>query len=228
LLMAETSDSQPTAPGIMPRRRHPCGRPLGQPTTRRGRKQRAQERARETVADVKGVALAQPHRKGQEEWGRSTAVGRLILDGKVKPLDGQPTSVAIDAAHRYLKAYQGYLWAIDRARPWAGTTPASTRMHVATYVPEEGELVEPAPVRRSFSSDADVIEESERKLAAYSEVQRAIRSFVPNKKDAERIEKALHLAILDEPGEDWIAPFWIMYSLPQGLKGLVDFYGIGE
>jgi hypothetical protein len=101
-------------------------------------------------------------------------------------------------------------------------------MHVATYAPEEGELVEPAPVRRSFSSDADVIEESERKLAAYSEVQRAIRSFVPNKKDNERIEKALHLAILDEPGESWCAPFWIIHSLPYGLKGLVDFYGIGE
>jgi hypothetical protein len=228
MLMAETSDSQPTAPGIMPRRRHPCGRPLGQPTTRRGRKRLALERARETVADVKSVALDQPHRRGSEEWGRSTAIGRLLLDGKVKPLDGQPVSVAIDAAQRYLRAHQGHLWALDRARPWAGTTPASTRMHVATYVPEEGELVEPAPARRSFASDADVIEETERKIAAYSEVQRAIRSFVPNKKDNERIEKALHLAVLDEPAEDWVAPFWIVYSLPQGLKGLIDFYGIGE
>src|SRR5215207_4708675 len=133
--MAESFDDP--APGILPRRRHPCGKPL-RPTTRRARRQKALERTRETVAEVKGVVLLQPHRKGREDWGRATAIGRLILDEVVVPLDAGETAedrersrrIAIDAAERYLRAYQGYQWAISSKRSWSGSTPASTRMHV--------------------------------------------------------------------------------------------------
>jgi hypothetical protein len=218
MLMVQSIDDLPR--GIVPRREKQGGH--------RKRRERASMKARISVAEIKAVVLRQPHRKGSDEWGRSTAIGRLLADGLVKPLDAQPPRIALDAAHRYLQAFNGYRWAITSRRPWAGTTPASTRMHVATYAPEQGELVEAAPARRTFGSDADEVEAVERALAYWSDVERAVRDKVPDKKQAEQINKALQFAVLDEPSEDWRAPFWVCHYLPQGLKVLIDHFGCGE
>jgi hypothetical protein len=194
----------------------------------------------ETQAKIVKIALAQPHRRGSDEWGRATAVGRLILSGQVRHSDYKPKEL-LDAADRYLQAYNGFRWAQTRRKTiyaeWEKfappprlsirpPAPGSTRMHVAVYVPEKGEIVETPAAKRAFASIEEELSAIDGSLRAWADVERAVRDCVPSRKDAQRIEKALHYAILDEPGEDWLAPFWVIHSLSAGLGAVALFYGV--
>jgi hypothetical protein len=178
---------------------------------------------RETVPQIKGVVLLQPHRRGDDSQHRASAIGRLIITGQVKSVypNGKPRYTGgelLAAASQYKQAKDGWLWGIAAKRPWTGTTPASTRMHVATYVPEEGELVETEEGRRYFASDEEEIEAADRAIAKWKAVDLVVRKCGP------MVERAMQYAILYEPDESWVPPFWVVHALPAGLERLVEYY----
>jgi hypothetical protein len=206
--------------GILPPRREPSGR-----------LQRPKQRRVSETAQVISIALNQPHRRGRElpaDWKLSTHVGRLIADGRVKVKRGDGSEIAphvlYDAANRFLGAFRGEQWARSSKRPFVGTTPASTRMHVAVYVPDEGELVEPNPAKRFYATEEDERIAMCRSIDQWAIVSRVVRDC------GERVNDAMIKAIIDgdTAQEDWIIPFWIVYSLPAGLAALVDYYGLDD
>lgn len=150
----------------------------------------------ESVGEIKGVVLNQPHRKGDIAWDRATAIGRLILDGTVKH-NSHTADILIRAANMYAQAFAGYRWALDSRRPL--TTGGTPRIYGTAE--DEAEAVNAA-------------------LRKWADVDRAVREC------GTMIEKAMQFAILDAPGEDWTAPFWVVHSLPRGLKAVVDFFGL--
>jgi hypothetical protein len=248
MLMVQSIDDLPR--GIVPKRREPNGRKQ-RPSTRAGQRQSAKAKARARVDEIRGVVLDQPHRRGSDEWGRVNAIGRLILDKRVWHRDFRDDNrhlLLLEAAKRYQQAHQRWLWAEHRKktilaereglegpprlspRPIA---PSSTRMHVATYVPElcprtgkPLEMVETAPAPRTFLSGDDEMEALDATLRAFADVQRAIKDSVPTRLEDEQIKTALRLAILDDPGEDWAAPFIVTFYAGYGLAAVARFYGI--
>jgi hypothetical protein len=72
----------------------------------------------EREADIVAVVLAQPHRRGSGDDRRRWAIGRLILDGKVRA-PGIASADLERAAEMYALAYADLRWVIDSRRPWA-------------------------------------------------------------------------------------------------------------
>lgn len=70
---------------------------------------------------VSNVVLMQPHRKGSTDQNRITAIGRLILDGKVKHSRLEPADL-LRAAESYSKAYANVRWIWNSRRPYAVAT----------------------------------------------------------------------------------------------------------
>jgi hypothetical protein len=193
-----------------------------------------------TVGEVKGIVLAQPHRSRSADPGhdgRVSAIGRLILDGQVF-VPRVTSSVLLSVSHRYLQDYNGGRWG-QSTRATVGAsrealelpprlskrpaTPAATRMHIATYVPDPGEppvLLDDAG--RHFVDLEEELEAAEQAIRKWATALREVRQ------KGEMVEKALQFAILDEPNEDWAAPFWVVHAINTGgMQVLVELYGGG-
>lgn len=109
-----------------------------------GRLQRAP--TAETAAEVVSIVLAQPHRRGDPDQRRRWAVGRLILDGRVRHRDHGPDLLE-RAAEIFAADYARYRATMDSRRPLAATSGGAGR----EMTTEEAEAVKArwAKVRRA-------------------------------------------------------------------------------
>jgi hypothetical protein len=145
------------------------------------------------------VVLKQPHRLGDRDQRRRWAVGRLILDGKIKHSDpGIGPDELERAADLYAMAYADMRWVMDSKRPFAALSPRRSRV----LDPEQE------------------AERAEEIIAKWSMLSRALNDA------GERVRKAMEALVLDNPEhEATIAP-WVILSAPAGLAALVEFFGL--
>lgn len=103
--------------------RKPCGRLIQPPK-------------QETVLQAKATVLSQPHRNGSTDQRRWWAIGRLILDGKIRS-DIYQADELHEAASRYYGDYQRIKWVMDSRRAFAATAGGPGR----DLTPEQGEAI---------------------------------------------------------------------------------------
>ena len=154
----------------------------------------------EREAGIVSIAASQPHRKGDPSQMRECAVGRMILDcwsvDWWPDKHDQPQWSRQDlytAAMAYSDAWasvQGYM---ASGRPLANSTRTG-----GTDTRTEAEL-------------ADDRAKAERR---WSDMAKAIGSH-------ESIyRKAADLVIIDNPGTEWVPPFWIKHGIKMALVNL--------
>ena len=150
--------------------------------------------------DMKATALNQPHRKGDESQMRENAIGRLIQDCWTRDWWPDPHDQPQWSREDLYTASQKY------AAAWA---------EVQSYMGSGRPLANVSPRRghddRTEEELADDRYKAERK---WSDMAKAIGSH-------ESIyRKAADLVIIDNPGIEWVAPFWIKHALKMALVNL--------
>lgn len=101
---------------------------------RRGRKRKLinrepngrAQRSLQPLADVRTVAMNQPHRKGSASDRLASAVGRLIESGGYL-CSGLSKSGLHESANRFAEAYSRWQSVVGSARPFANSTAGTDR-----------------------------------------------------------------------------------------------------
>jgi hypothetical protein len=133
---------------------------------------------------------------------RENAIGRMIKDcwdkewwpDKHDQPDWSPQDL-YTAAQKYADAWAGVQMVMSSERPLANET-------------RHGSAAE--------MTDEEITEWRDRKIRAWSDISRAVG---PKKTQA---RDAADIVIIDNPGDDWTAPFWVKHGVKMALVSLAE------
>ena len=175
------------------RKRKLCNRVNGRPV-------QLSEAQRER--DVKKTVLDQPHRLGNEDQMRECAVGRMIMDcwwsdwwPDKNDQPGWSMRDLYTAAQGFEAAWADVQKVMASRRPLANETRRGA-----------------GPER----TDEETVEWRDRVIRRWTEVSNAIGS------SESLYRKAAVFVIIDNPGPDWVAPFWMKHALKMALVNLAE------